>query len=162
GAGDVGAPCVLPDECKPGLACFGYVAPTDKSAGVDGTCGAPAAASQPCGAGEGDSGISINFPPFFGKHPECQPASMCTGCCAPRSAEGGFGGFDDECVEGTRCILNKCTTGSPAGAGGACKEPSDCAYPLTCVRGNKADTGTCGTLLPAGSACTSSKECEGL
>jgi hypothetical protein len=162
GTGALGAPCEIPDECSEGLACFGYVSPTEKSAAVDGRCAAPAALSQPCGGGADDAGVRVTIGAFFGHHPDCAPGARCEGTCAPRFAEGHTCGNDDGCIEGTRCILGSCSKGELVQPGGSCQVGSDCVSPLDCTTAPGADAGTCGHLLSAGAACTTNRECMGV
>jgi hypothetical protein len=161
GTGDVGAPCALPDECKDGLSCAGYVAATSTTPAIDGKCVPPAALGQSCGAAKGDAGIAFNLSPTFGVHPACGSDGICGGTCYPRVAEGKPCGDDDQCADGTRCLLGVCSRGQLANVGERCKEGGDCVFPLVCARPAGADAGTCAPLGASGDSCASSKDCEG-
>jgi len=133
GTQDNGAPCLYPEECKPGLACTGYVAPSDGDAGKEGTCGAPPALGKPCGPTEVDH-VSFSVTPIFADHPEC--------------------------ASGAHCDFGTCTAGDPPVYGGgkegsACNEERDCSFPLECVQN------ACTAPHAAGAPCDGNKECNG-
>jgi hypothetical protein len=158
GTQDIGAPCLLPEECKPGLACTGYVAPSDKDPGKEGTCGAPPALSQACGPAELDH-VRFSVTSMFADHPECEPGARCDfGTCVARMPAGSTCFEPDECIEGTSCIVGVCTAGGQHGEGQACKEERDCAFPLECI----SKSGKCEAPKSAGGACDgNNKECAG-
>lgn len=150
-----GAPCAVPDECKAGLACTGYVAAEDGRPGQDGTCMKPPPIGKPCGAAEVD-GLTVELTPIFGEHPLCATGAYCDfGTCVAKKAAGKTCFTTKECIDGTRCNDGSCVVAGPVAEGGSCQERSDCAFPLECLNEKCAAPGA------AGAPCTADKDCSG-
>lgn len=133
GMQDTGAPCLFPEECKAGLACTGYVAPSESDPGKEGTCGAPPAIGQTCGPAPVDH-VYASIDSVFSEHPEC--------------------------AAGAHCEFGTCVAGDPPAygrgkEGDKCAEERDCSFPLECM------SNTCTAPQAAGGKCTGNKECNG-
>jgi hypothetical protein len=156
GQGNVGAPCAVSDECKPGLTCLGYVFQAK-----DGTCAAPPGMGAACGPGMANGGtVTVN--PLFGSHPECAQGYSCTDAhaCAASAPDGGSCFFSSDCDPGEMCILGACRPHVPVGGG--CGVDTDCQLPLYCTVPGDGGTGTCEPRQSAGATCPDNGACLGL
>ncbi len=156
GIADLGQPCLVHDECKPGLACVGY--DVAASPPHEGRCAAPAAAGHTCGAAVSGGNVVATF----GAHPECAPDADCfDGACKPRLALGAkCVRYDEVCVDGAICIGQKCVAGAPGGPGTPCERPDNCIAPMMCNFSLGAPR-VCEGLLSAGRQCDFPGECAG-
>jgi hypothetical protein len=154
GMGADGAACAGSHECKDGLACVGY------TKDADGTCHAPGAIGDACGAMRVDGGSDITFSLDLdlGEHPACVAGARCESAvakCVAAAPAGNSCVRDEDCASPLLCHLYVCGATGPAAEGGACKTEDDCVKGLYCDRPTN-DDGVCATKKPAGGSCTGS------
>ena len=151
-----GMPCLRDYECENGLTCVGYAGQHD------GTCTTRPPIGAACGAGKSDAGAAAGGDAViafsFGDHPLCTMGATCnrsTGRCVTRLAASQPCTDTEQCDAGLTCLLGKCSTATPAVAGGACKSNKDCqGATLFCEVASAGTTGKCAPKKPAGSACS--------
>jgi hypothetical protein len=128
---DVGAPCPLPDECKPGLYC--HIVPP----GPVGTCARASAAGDSC-----SMGAECAYPLFCNTNLKCQSPEPAGSTCA----------YDADCVRGLACDSYGMTCKPVAwvGAGQACTN----SVLKRCLVGNcDILSGACPTVMADGQRC---------
>jgi len=151
-----GMPCLRDYECRERAHVRGLRGPARRHVHHRPPIGAA------CGAGKSDAGAAAGGDAViafsFGDHPLCTMGATCnrsTGRCVTRLAASQPCTDTEQCDAGLTCLLGKCSTATPAVAGGACKSNKDCqGATLFCEVASAGTTGKCAPKKPAGSACS--------
>ena len=161
GVGEAGAPCAGDHECVDGLTCVGY------TNAADGACKAPPAIGEDCGPGRSEAGSSGTGTLEFGTHPSCAAGARCDVFdrkCVKAAASGEDCTSTEDCAASLSCVLGKCGSSGPGGAGAKCLQGDDCTPDLFCEGAAPPTQGTCAKKKPAGGTCTGGAfvtECAG-
>jgi hypothetical protein len=163
GAVGAGGACRWNDECGGGMVCHGG----DADRGIDGTCGAPALAGQPCEPSFDTFGRIFSF---RGDVEECADGLRCVGSSGAGVCEPATKPRDtvctssDECAVGLTCSAQKCAGPASLPIGSACSGDAVCAAGSFCTIPSPppaSDPSVCRARGTAGAPCFFDDDCAG-